>query len=67
MASTKGFRGAFLGFRLSYILWFAASQFTYGVLDLYVLPYTSLGGMIFISEAARLKQGQKSQEPEQAE
>ncbi len=67
MASTKGFRGAFFGFRLSYILWFAASQFTYGVLDLYVLPYTSLGGMIFISEAARLKQGQKSQEPEQAE
>ncbi len=67
MASTKGFRGGFFGFRLSYILWFAASQFTYGVLDLYVLPYTSLGGMIFISEAARLKQGQKSQEPEQAE
>lgn len=67
MASTKGFRGAFFGFRLSYILWFVASQFTYGVLDLYVLPYTSLGGMIFISEAARLKQGQKSQEPEQAE
>ena len=63
MASTKGFRGAFFGFRLSYFLWFAVSQFTYGVLDLYVLPYTSIGGMIFISEAARFKQGQKSQEP----
>ena len=63
MASTKGFRGAFFGFRLSYFLWFAVSQFTYGVLDLYVLPYTSIGGMIFISEAARFKQGQKPQEP----
>ena len=62
MASTKGFRGAFFGFRLSYFLWFAVSQFTYGVLDLYVLPYTSIGGMIFISEAARFKQGQKPQE-----
>ena len=62
MASTKGFRGVFFGFRLSYFLWFAVSQFTYGVLDLYVLPYTSIGGMIFISEAARFKQGQKPQE-----
>lgn len=67
LASTKGFRGAFFGFRLSYLLWFAVSQFTYGVLDLYVLPYTSLGGMIFLSEAARFKQGQTPQQPEQAE
>ncbi|MFR6379431.1 MAG: hypothetical protein ACLUNZ_06100 [Evtepia sp.] len=61
--ASKGFRGAFFGFRLSYFLWFAVSQFTYGVLDLYVQPYTSIGGMIFISEAARFKQGQKPQEP----
>ena len=70
LASAKGFRGAFFGFRLSYILWFFGSQLTYGALDIFVTPYSSLGGMIFLQEAARARQGggqaPSSQPPEQA-
>ena len=44
LQSAKGVRGAFFRFRLSYILWFAASQLTYGAMDLFVTPYSSLGG-----------------------
>lgn len=69
LASAKGFRGAFFGFRLSYILWFFGSQLTYGALDIFVTPYSSLGGMIFLQEAARARQGggqaPASQPPEQ--
>lgn len=57
LQSAKGVRGAFFRFRLSYILWFAASQLTYGAMDLFVTPYSSLGGMVFLQEAARARQG----------
>lgn len=53
LASVRGYRGRFFGFRLSYFLWFFVSQLTYGVLDLFVLPYTSLGSMVFLQEAAK--------------
>ena len=56
LQSARGVRKAFFGFRLSYILWFFLSQVTYGVMDLYVAPYTSLGGMVFLQEAARARQ-----------
>jgi hypothetical protein len=46
--STKGVRGAFVRFRLSYILFFFLSQVTYGAMDFYVAPYTALGSMSFI-------------------
>lgn len=62
LQSARGVRKAFFGFRLSYILWFFLSQVTYGVMDLFVVPYTSLGGMIFLQEAARARQ-QLAQEP----
>lgn len=55
--STKGFRGAFFRFRLSYILWYFLSQMSYGAIDLIALPYTSLGSMIFLQEAARVREG----------
>lgn len=51
--SAKGVRGQFFRFRLSYIIWFAISRFTYGAMDFYVLPYVSLSGMVFLQEAAR--------------
>lgn len=61
--SAKGVRKAFFSFRLSYLLWFLASQLTYGAMDLFVTPYTSLGGMLFLQEAARAKQQQTAQPP----
>lgn len=62
--SLKGFRGAFFRFRLTYVPWFFVSQLTYGALDLYVTPYTSLGGMRFLQEAARVRQGRSQSQPE---
>lgn len=56
--SAKGVRKAFFVFRLSYFPWFVASQVTYGAMDLFVMPYTSLGGMVFLQEAARIRQQQ---------
>ena len=57
LQSAKGFRGAFFRFRLSYILWYFLSQMSYGALDLFALPYTSLGSMLFLQEAARVRTG----------
>lgn len=69
LQSARGVRKAFFTFRLSYLLWFFLSQLTYGVMDLFVVPYTSLGGMIFLQEAARarqqLEQGSVPQGPEE--
>lgn len=59
--SVKGYDGAFFGFRSTYLLWFGASYFTYFALDLFVMPYSSLGSMIFIQELAKArKRGQES-------
>lgn len=49
---TKGRRWAFCRFRLSFLGWFLLSQFTYGALNFYVLPYTSLCAMRFVQEQA---------------
>ena len=54
--SAKGFRKGFFGFRLTYLPWFFFSQLTYGALDFFVTPYTSLGGMLYLQEAARIRQ-----------
>ncbi|MDY3015004.1 MAG: DUF975 family protein [Evtepia sp.] len=65
LASTKGYRGQFFQFRLSYIVWFFLSNLTYGALDFYVTPYTSMGGMVFVQEVARARQmeGEAQQQP----
>lgn len=57
LQSVKGFRKPFFWFRLSYILWYFLSQMSYGVVDLFTLPYSSLGSMIFLQEAARAREG----------
>lgn len=51
--SLHGFRARFFLFRLSFLIWFAASEITYSAADLYVLPFTALSGMVFLQEAAR--------------
>ena len=56
MLSAKGFRKGFFGFRLTFIPWFFFSQLTYGALDFFVTPYTSLSGMLYLQEAARIRQ-----------
>ena len=58
--SARGVRGGFYRFRLSYLLWFFVSKVTYGAMDLFVLPYSSLGSMLYLQEAAR----QRNQKPE---
>ena len=61
--SARGIRGGFYRFRLSYILWFFLSRLTYGAMDLYVLPYSSIGSMLYLQEAARLRDRQEAETP----
>lgn len=63
MASVKDVRGAFFGLRSSYLLWFLFSYLTYNAMDFFVLPYSSLGSMIFLQEAARAKQQAEAEPP----
>lgn len=56
MASVQGLRKAFFGLRSSYLLWFMFSYLTYNAMDFFVLPYSSLGSMLFLQESARAKQ-----------
>ena len=60
--SASGIRAGFYRFRLSYLLWFFLSRLTYGAMDLYVLPYSSLGSMLYLQEAAR-QRAQKAEQP----
>ena len=64
LRSAKGFRAGFYRFRLSYLLWFFLSRLTYGAMDLYVLPYSSLGSMLYLQEAARQRAQEASAERE---
>ena len=65
LQSIRGFRGAFFRFRLSYILWYFLSQLSYGAMDLFALPYTSLGSMVFLQEVARTRAGAETPQPRQ--
>ena len=51
--SARGIRGGMYRFRLSYIIWFFLSRLTYGAMDLFVLPYSSLGSMLYLTQAAK--------------
>ena len=53
--SARGVRGVYFRFRLSYVLWFFLSQMTYGAMDLFVAPYSSLGSMYFLQAAAKAR------------
>ena len=53
--SARGVRGFFYRFRLSYVLWFFFSRLTYGAMDIFVTPYSSLGSMAVLHEAARAR------------
>ena len=48
LASTKGARGNFVTFRLTFLLWLVISNFTYGVVDIYILPYLSFSSFLFL-------------------
>ena len=65
--SAKGIRGSFYRFRLSYLLWFFLSRLTYGAMDLYVLPYSSLGSMLYLQEAARQRDRKPEPVPDETE
>lgn len=55
--SVRGYRAEFFRFRLSYAVWFILSQLSYGVLDLYVMPYSSFGSMLFLQEVSKARNG----------
>lgn len=65
LQSARGVRKAFFLFRLSYLLWFLAAQLSYGVLNFFVTPYASLGGMVFLQEAARARMEEAEHRPAQ--
>lgn len=54
--SLRGFRTAFFRFRLGFLIWMFLSQMTYFAMDLFVAPYTSLSGMVYLQEAARARE-----------
>lgn len=54
--SIKGEKGRFFRFRLSFLPWLLLSSFSYGVMDLYILPYLSFASFHFLQEAAIHKQ-----------
>ncbi len=56
MASVQGLRKEFFGLRSSYLVWFLFSYLTHNAMDFFVLPYSTLGSMIFLQEGARAKQ-----------
>lgn len=60
--SVKGFDKAFFGFRSTYLLWFGASSFTHFALDLFVLPYSSLGSMLYLQALGKAKQQEEKEE-----
>lgn len=55
LASTKGVRWRFIGYRLGFVPWYLLSSFTVGVADLYVMPYISFASFRFLQEAAQDK------------
>lgn len=63
--SIKGERGRFFRFRLSFLPWLLLSSFSYGVMDLYILPYLSFASFQFLQEVALRKQtnGEQAVEP----
>ena len=50
--SIQGYRSQFFRFRLSFIPWYFLSSLTYGVVDLYMLPYLSFSSFQFLQTAA---------------
>jgi uncharacterized membrane protein len=54
--SIKGYRGEFFRFRLTFLHWYLMSFLTYGVIELYVLPYLSFSSFQFLQEAAKDRQ-----------
>lgn len=48
----RGTRGNYFLFRLSFLLWFAVVNATYGAMALYVLPYFELANLLYLQAAA---------------
>ena len=63
MESIRGNRFAFFQFRLSFLPWYLLSSFTYGVMELYVLPYLSFSSFQFLQAAATARAEQPPAPP----
>lgn len=66
LASIKGEKGRFFRFRLSFLPWLLLSSFSYGVMDLYILPYLSFASFYFLQETAIRKQNNEEPKVEPA-
>jgi len=53
LGSIRHARQRFFGFRLSFLPFYILSNLTYGVMDLYILPYISFSSFHFLQEAAK--------------
>lgn len=51
--SIRGMRKRFVSFRLSFLPFYILSNLTYGVMDLYILPYLSISSFHFLQEVAK--------------
>lgn len=60
MDSVKGYRGEFFKFRLTFLHWYLLSFLTYGVMELYVLPYLSISSFQFLQEVAKDRKAARS-------
>lgn len=56
LASTKGYRKEFFILRMSFLPWYIVSRFSYGMVDMYALPYISFTSFCFLREVALEKE-----------
>jgi hypothetical protein len=54
--STRNRRGDYFLLRLSFILWNVAVNFSYGIMGLFVLPYSELSNLLYLREAAPVRE-----------
>lgn len=45
-------RGDYFVFRLSFLLWYLSVNLSYGIMGLFVLPYTELSNLLYLRQAA---------------
>ena len=53
---TDGYKGDIFLFILSFVGWYLLSIFTFGIVFIYVIPYSSVSYAMYYEELKRLKQ-----------
>lgn len=58
MQAMRNRRGDYFLFRLSFILWNLAVNFSYGIMGGFVLPYTELSNLLYLRDAAPVREAE---------